>query len=283
MPLEVTRVRWTELASTAPSLPGGAESQVETLLSILRSVDDDDYSPFVAEGAVDRIQKQIGPLGLTLRTSNGLELSDLGRSWLLDPNGSDLFRLLHARIAYFGEALARAAQSPTRAEDLLEDARRGSIGDRRAAAGRTRRIASRSRTPAPRANTPSKLKQGPMTGVALPDKRSCWCSHTDRSRKHGTGRGMARERECTEPRSSPPLKTVGVRRGSYRARGRATDGWRDSPPPLRRRQLGPQAEPHRGRTTSTRRRWGGRLNRLRAVRHHGYGAGTRRRVADGGP
>lgn len=119
MTLTVARLPWSDLATTAPSLPGGAEAQMSSLLEVLRAFAGEVESKLVADSeSADRIQKQIGPLGLTVRSTEGIDLTELGQAWVSAPNGKALFRILHARIAYFGEMLARIAETPARVEDL---------------------------------------------------------------------------------------------------------------------------------------------------------------------
>jgi len=117
--LTVTRLPWSSLATTAPSLPGGAETQVSALVEVLKVFAGEAESESMSDTeSADRVQKQISPLGLTVRGVDGIELTELGRNWVKDPNRSDLFRILHARIAYFGEMLARIREAPARVEDL---------------------------------------------------------------------------------------------------------------------------------------------------------------------
>lgn len=119
MTLTLTRLPWSGLATTAPSLPGGAEAQVSSLLEVLRAFAGETKSDLVSDSeSADRIQKQIGPLGLTVRSTEGIELTELGHLWVTAPSGDDLFTIMHARIAYFGEMLAQIAESPARVEDL---------------------------------------------------------------------------------------------------------------------------------------------------------------------
>jgi len=123
MTFDVHRRPWLDLSTTAPSLPGGAEKQVSTLLSFLGELaDNSGAAPVTDTSERERIQKQIGPLQLTCRTENALEVTTLGRAWLADPNLEDLFRIFHSRIAYFGEMLATIADAPALPGDLRADA-----------------------------------------------------------------------------------------------------------------------------------------------------------------
>jgi hypothetical protein len=119
MTLTIARPPWSRLASTAPSLPGGSEEQVSSLLEALKAFAGEAESELVGDTeSANRVQKQIGPLGLTARDSGSIVLTEMGRRWLDDPRRDDLFRILHARIAYFGEMLARISEAPARVEDL---------------------------------------------------------------------------------------------------------------------------------------------------------------------
>ncbi|MFB4349586.1 restriction endonuclease [Microbacterium sp. CR_7] len=123
MTLDVHRQPWLDLSTTAPSLPGGADKQVTTLISLLRELDGNSgTAPATEASERERIQKQIGPLQLTRRIGNSLEVTPLGRAWLAEPDLEDLFRIFHSRIAYFGEMLATIADTPVHAEDLRADA-----------------------------------------------------------------------------------------------------------------------------------------------------------------
>lgn len=123
MSLVLPRRPWRELSSTAPSLPGGGEKQVATLLSFLRGLDEGlGMGPANDAAQRDQIHKQIGPLGLTHRVNGAVELTSLGRTWLMAPEHNDLFQVFHSQIAYFGEMLATIASAPMRPEDLLVDA-----------------------------------------------------------------------------------------------------------------------------------------------------------------
>lgn len=123
MTMIVTRAPWAELASTAPSLPGGSGGQVSSLREVLRAFAGETDSKLVSDRLrADKILKQIGVLGLTKRNGDQVELTEVGAAWLRDPNGEDLVLLLHARIAYFGEMLARVAKAPVTVEELHRDA-----------------------------------------------------------------------------------------------------------------------------------------------------------------
>ena len=119
MTQHIPRLPWSDLASTAPSLPGGADAQLSTLREVMRAFAGEAPSGPVGDPeSAERIQKQIAPLELTARGDHGIQLTDLGRQWLQDPNRDDLFRIMHARVAYFGEMLARINEAPARVEDL---------------------------------------------------------------------------------------------------------------------------------------------------------------------
>lgn len=121
--LLVTRAPWAKLATTAPSLPGGSNAQVSTLRDVLEAIAGRAESALMSDRlSADRILKQIGVLGLTNRHGSRIELSEAGIAWLSDPNREDLFRLMHARVAYFGEMLARIAEAPATVEDLHREA-----------------------------------------------------------------------------------------------------------------------------------------------------------------
>lgn len=123
MTLDLTRAPWAELASTAPSLPGGSGAQVTSLLEVLDAFAENKDSPIVSSPeATERIVKQIGVLGLTKRGANGIALTRVGRTVLKDPSPENLFLVLHSRVAYFGEMLARIAEAPASVEDLARNA-----------------------------------------------------------------------------------------------------------------------------------------------------------------
>lgn len=124
MTLDLTRASWAELASTAPSLPGGSGAQATSLLEVLDAFAENKDSPLVSSPeATERIVKQIGVLGLTKRGASGIALTHLGQTLLKDPSPENLFLVLHSRVAYFGEMLARIAEAPASVEDLARNAR----------------------------------------------------------------------------------------------------------------------------------------------------------------
>lgn len=123
MKTEVPRRPWRELSTTAPHLPGGADKQVEQLIGLLLELTGEAPPQLTSDPqALDRIQKQISPLGLTHREAESVSITELGKSWLAARDPEDLFRIFHSQIAYFGEMLARIAEAPALPEDLLTDA-----------------------------------------------------------------------------------------------------------------------------------------------------------------
>ncbi|MDP5227342.1 MULTISPECIES: hypothetical protein [Arthrobacter] len=119
---ELTRKPWPELASTAPLLPGGAKKFVPSLVAVLEAISD---GPNGLSQTVDpeQVQRQIGVLGFTQRAGDSIELTASGKDWISTSNMHELFLIMHSRLAYFGELLARVATSPATIEDLRRDAK----------------------------------------------------------------------------------------------------------------------------------------------------------------
>lgn len=117
------RAEWPELATSAPMLTGGTVDLVASLASVLEHASGGVASLFLPDvDAINRVQKQIGVLGLTARTVDGLELTELGRQWLAGQDPIDLFLIFHSRLAYIGEMLAHLADGPARVDELLAHA-----------------------------------------------------------------------------------------------------------------------------------------------------------------
>jgi hypothetical protein len=104
-------------------MPGGTSAQVSSLIEVLDALAGNSESDLIRDNATaNKIVKQIGVLGLTRRNGSRIELTEAGAAWLADPNRDDLFLLMHDRIAYFGEMLARVAEASATVEDLHHEA-----------------------------------------------------------------------------------------------------------------------------------------------------------------
>lgn len=121
MVLKVQVKALADRASSAPFLPGSGQKYAQTLRTILKGIGEEAGRRELPSGLdAGQLQKQIGVLGMTQRDGADLCLTRLGRDWLVDSSSTDLFQVLHANVAFIGEALARIIQEPASVEDLRE-------------------------------------------------------------------------------------------------------------------------------------------------------------------
>lgn len=105
-------------------LTSGTDDLIASLVSVLEHISGGTKSSALLPDieAIDRVQKQIGVLGLTARTADGLELTPLGREWLRNQDPVGLFLIFHSRLAYIGELLERLSNGPATVQELLSHA-----------------------------------------------------------------------------------------------------------------------------------------------------------------
>ncbi|WP_433677352.1 hypothetical protein [Microbacterium gorillae] len=119
MALSTRDRRWNDLATTVPSLPGGADSQFTALVGLLTQLRDGVDVELVANASeADKLQRQLGTLKFTKREGQSLTLTDEGRAWLAVGSPESLAAIFHDRYAFFGEIVDFLQREPADVEAI---------------------------------------------------------------------------------------------------------------------------------------------------------------------
>lgn len=113
--------RWFSLVSTAPALPGGKETQVEAMRTLLLDISSGRY-----EGLSESrrpLHYQVTGIGLAESVDGQLRLTPWAEEWVKSGDAIALMDYLHAHLRFFGEILEVLRSRPLRPEDVLEAGR----------------------------------------------------------------------------------------------------------------------------------------------------------------
>lgn len=114
---------WHERRAGAPWLPGGGKELKTRLFGFLEFVSGGARADWLAgESTQASVQRQLGPLGLHVRTESGVALTTLGKELLEDKSDLAVLLVLHGRLSYVGEMLNLLESQDSRVEDMLADA-----------------------------------------------------------------------------------------------------------------------------------------------------------------
>lgn len=117
---------WRRRKSAMPTVPGGQESHLRVLRNVLTAIaqtpDRDALVPWPSSEVqvpVATVANQLAPAGLLKRLADSkIELTDLARQWLSDPNNAFLITVFHEHVRFVGEFLSELQAGGLTREEL---------------------------------------------------------------------------------------------------------------------------------------------------------------------